>query len=208
LSSKKILTIIIICTTLAFSAGIAYAEGPPNLPVMLYGNVKIDGNAAPVGTIITAKVATSPAGVTNVLTAGTYGDEKNDRLPVSASDGANVDFYVNGIKSTPSRQFTYNSKDAGKLIRVDLNAISGSSVGSGSGTGVGGTVTGTGGAIKTTTIQQPVLAKETISGTSVKGTPVTPGAPLEFTFSTILEVLGLLAIGVIVIYALKKTGKI
>jgi hypothetical protein len=113
LSSKKILTIIIICASIAFSAGIASAQSPPNFPVMLYGNVKIDGNPAPGGTTIIAKVGTSPAGTTNVLTAGTYGEKANDRLPISASaDGVNVDFYVNGIKATPSTTFMYNSNDA------------------------------------------------------------------------------------------------
>lgn len=217
MSSKKILTIIIICTAIAFSAGIAYAEEPPSLPVMLYGNVKIDGNPAPAGTIITAKIGTDPAGATNVLTAGTYGDKANDRLPVSANDGDNVDFYINGIKATPSVTFVYNSNDAGKLIRVDLVAISktsgttGPSGGSGgSGSGSGGGASAAGGTPKITAIQQPVTTtKESLTGTPVTATTVTtPGEPPVFGWSSILGVFGLLALGAIIIFALKKMGKI
>jgi hypothetical protein len=216
LSNKKILTIILICTAIAFSAGIAYAEEPPNLPVMLYGNVMIDGNPAPIGTIITAKAGTDPAGATNVLYAGTYGEKANDRLPVSANDGANIDFYINGIKATSSVTFVYDSNDAGKLIRVDLKAISetsGTTVpsgGSGSG-GSGGVASVTGGTPKTTAIQQPVTTtKESLTGTPATGTPVTtPGSKFPmFGWSSILGVFGFLALGAITIIALKKMGKI
>jgi len=213
LSSKKILTIIIICASIAFSAGIVSAESPPSLPVILWGNINIDGNPAPAGTIITAKVGTNPAGTTNVLTAGTYGEKANGRLPVSASaDGVQVDFYVNGIKATPSTTFMYDSNDAGKLIRVDLNVVSGTSgttSGGSSNGGSGGGVSGARGTPTVTAIQQSVTNKESLPGTPATGAPVTtPGAPPEFKFSTILGVFGILALGAIIIFALKKMGKI
>lgn len=211
MSSKKILTIIIICTAIAFSAGIAGADdNPPSLPVMLYGNVIIDGNPAPVGVTITAKAGTSQAGATNVLTAGTYGDKPNGRLPISANDGANVDFYVNGIKATPSTQFTYHSNEAGKIIRVDLNANSGKSSLSGSSSGgTGGGVSGSG--IKPTTTAPQSAVPPIKSAAGVTGTPqvATTAAPSTtgpaFNFYMILGVFAVIAvIGV----ALKKWGKI
>lgn len=212
MSSKKILTIIIICTAIAFSAGIAGADdNPPSLPVMLYGNVIIDGNPAPVGVTITAKAGTSQAGATNVLTAGTYGDKANGRLPVSANDGANVDFYVNGIKATPSTQFTYHSNEAGKIIRVDLTANSGKSSLSGSSSGgTGEGVSGSGIKPTTTAPQSAVPPIKSAAGVTTKEPQVaTTAAPSTtgpaFNFYMILGVFAVIAvIGV----ALKKWGKI
>lgn len=219
MSSKKILTIIIICIAIAFSAGMASAESPPSLPVMLYGDVKIDGNPAPVGTTITAKAGTSPAGATSVLTGGTYGEKANDRLPVAASDGASVDFYVNGIKATPSTQFTYDSKNAGTLIRVNLNAISEKSGGSPGGStngpsgGSGGGVSG--GGIKPTTVPQSAVtpiksASEVTTKEITKEIPATTNAAPSktesaFNFYTILGVFAVIGLTGV---ALKKWGKI
>jgi len=235
LSSKKILTIIIICTAIAFSAGIAIADdNPPNLPVMLYGNVIIDGNPAPVGVTITAKAGTSQAGATNVLTAGTYGDKPNGRLPVSANDGANVDFYVNGIKATPSTQFTYHSNEAGKIIRVDLNAISGTSNSSGSGTsgssdngtsdssdnGTSGSSdnrrSGSSGGSETvsgtTTVPQsavpPIKSAAEVTGTKEPQVATTAAPSTTGPASNFYTILGVFAVVALIGVVLKKWGKI
>jgi len=217
---------IIICLVIAFSVVSAEssAESPPNLPVILYGNVNIDGNPAPPGTAISAKVGDSLIGTTNIHTSGTYSE--NDELPVSASsDGAKVDFYVNNIKATSSIAFTYNSNDAGKHVQVDLNVqtkqpgvtsrntdTSGNSDRSGSGgSGGGGNVTKQGTATPTAS-QIGVSAKESISTTqAVKETTAktdAPAAPPTFQFYTILGIFILLVIGAIIISVLKKGGKI
>ncbi len=214
---------IIICLVIAFSAGIvsavSNAESPPNLPVILYGTVNIDGNPAPSGTAISAKVGDSLIGTTKIHTAGSYRD--NDELPVSASsDGAKVDFYINNIKATSSIAFTYNSNDAGKHVQVDLNVQSAQPVGtsrnpgssgSGGGSGGGGNVTKQG----TATPNIPevaVSAKESISTTQAvtetTGMPDTPAASPTFQFYTILGIFVLLVIGAIIISVLKKGGKI
>ncbi len=214
MSDKKILNIIIICTVISFSAGIVSAA-PPNLPVILYGNVNIDGNPAPVGTTITATAGTSPAGATNVLSAGTYGEVANGRLPVSAADGAKVEFYVNGIKATPSISFAYNLNDAGKLFRVDLNAQSsgGGTIRTSSSSGSGGG-SGTGTVTKketTTATQTAVSTRESVPGTTgVKETATTSETPstAKFQFFSVLGTFVLLATGSIILYALKKAGKI
>lgn len=205
---------------IVLSAGIASAQSPPNLPVILYGNVNIDGNPAPAGTSITAKVGVSPAGATSVLTAGTYGDTPNGRLPVSASlDGANVDFYVNGVKATPSTPITYNSNDAGKLFQVNLNVQSiqpGDTSrnvdrsGNGGGSGGGDNLTKTGTATPTASrigvsTQESVSSAQTVEKTT--GKPDTPGSA-PFQFYTILGIFVLLVIGAIIISVLKKGGKI
>lgn len=224
MSSKIISNMIIICLVIAFSGVIvsaeSSAESPLNLPVILYGNVNIDGKPAPAGTIISAKADGSLAGTTIIHTPGTYSE--NDELPVSASsDGAIVDFYVNNIKATTSTIITYNSNDAGngKHFRVDLNVQSiqpgdtsrnGDRSGNGGGSGGGGNVTKTGTATPTAS-QIGVSTRESVSSAQTvektTGKPDTPGSAL-FQFYTILGIFVLLVIGAIIISVLKKGGKI
>jgi hypothetical protein len=217
LSSKKILEIAIICMMIAFSVGIVSAESPPNLPVILYGNVNIDGKPASAGTTISAKAGDSLAGTTKVLTAGTYGDMANDMLPISAGvDGAMVDFYVNNIKAT-SATFKYYSEDAGKHFRIDLNvqtSQSGGTSGTSDKSGSGGSSSGGYGVDNVTNkgtatpsaIQKAVSSKEPVPGATIaQETPVTTTAPPQFEFFMILGVFVLLVIAAI-IYALKKSG--
>jgi hypothetical protein len=215
--SEKILNIIIICTVIALTVNFASAESPPNFPVYLSGDVNIDGKPAPVGTTIIAKVGDSPAGATKVLVAGTYGETANGKLPVSASaDGANVDFYVNGIKATLSTPFTYNSNDAGKIFQVSLKAQSsnsGSKSSSGTTSSSGGSTGGMG----------TISDKKTPTSTTKQGEGLTnaPGEPEAasstttrepvsppFEFSSILKFFVVVVIGAIIFVVLKKTGKI
>lgn len=212
---------------IALSAGIASAEGsPPSMPVILKGNVNIDGNPAPAGTTIKAIVGGSAAGATSVLTAGTYGETPNGRLPVSASSNGDVDFYVNDVKATPSPAFTYNSNDAGKIFVVNLNAPSSTGTatptstptGSGdsgrtSGASTGGMGTTSDKKTPTPTPKQgegltsaPGMpeAKDTTATAAATTKPVSP----PFEFSSILGIFVVVVIGAIIIVVLKKIGKI
>lgn len=223
MSNKGIFNIILICTLIVLSAGIVSAQDPPNLPVILYGNVNIDGNPAPSGTTITAKVGGSAAGATSVLNAGTYGDAANGRLPVSASSNGAVDFYVNGIKATPSPAFTYNSNDAGKIFVVNLNAPSSTGTGgnghtSDASSGTSGDSTGGMGTTnKGTPIPTSMQGEGLTSApgtTEVKDTTVTSATTTKaqvsppFQFSSILGTFFVVVIGAIITVWLKKTGKI
>jgi len=203
----------------AFSVGIASAESLPNLPMGLYGDIFIGGSPAPADTRIEGKVVTEIDGKlvtqvvasTKVLNSGKYGDKNNYLGVYAPTKGTNVDIYVNDVK-VATVAYT-----PGKSTKVDLNApgtsggTSGGTTGSsGNGVGGGGGVSGAGGTPKATVIQQSVSPKESISGTSATGTPVTTpdGEAPVFGWSTVLGVFGLLAIGAIIIFALKKMGKI
>lgn len=211
---------------IALSVGIASADGsPPGMPIILYGNVNIDGNPAPAGTTITAKVGGSAAGATSVLTAGTYGETPNGRLPVSASSNGAVDFYVNDIKATPSPAFTYNSNDAGKIFVVNLNAPSSTGTATPTSTRTsdassGTSGTSTGGMGTTSDKKTPTPTPKQGEGlTSAPGTPevkdttataaatTKPVSP-PFGFSSILGIFVVAVIGAIIIVVLKKIGKI
>ncbi len=221
MSNRRILIIIMICTVIAFSAFIVSAEeSPPNLPVILYGNVNIDGKPAPAGTTISAKAGDSLVGATKVLTVGTYGDMANNRLPVSSgTDGSVVDFYVNNIKAMASTTFKYYSEDAGKRFQVDLNVQSAQSgvtsgnadsSGNGGGSGGGGNVDKKGTATPTAS-QIGVPIKESVTSTQAiketTGKPDTSGSG-TFQFNTILGIFVLLVLGIIIISVKKKGGKI
>jgi len=211
LSNKNILNILILCIVFAFSVGIASAESPPNLPMGLYGSVNIGGSPAPADTRIEGKVGTQVVASTKVVNSGKYGDNNNYLGVYAATEGTNVKIYVNDVEVATVAYV------AGKSTRLDLNAPGATSGGTGGTTGSsgnggsGGGVSGAGGTPKATAIQQSVTTttKGSLPGTPAAGTPVTtPGVPPEFKFSTILGIFGLLALGAIVIFALKKMGKI
>lgn len=210
MKSKNILKMIILCSILAFSAGITTAaetEKSPNFAMGISGNVNIGSQPAPVNTIIDARVAGTSVGSTVVQNAGLYGDKPNNKLAISAQDGANVDIYVNNVKAG---SIVYKSQDAGKTIPLDLSAPTsgtGSSGSSGSGTGTGNSSVSKAGVTpkETTTIQQQSSTTKAIPGTTAKESDNRPAdVPQGFNYTMILGVVGILALSAIVIYALKR----
>ena len=84
------------------------ADSQPVLPHYFYGTVTIDGNPAPAGTVIEARVPGVINGTFNPITAveaGQYGSPNPlvnvPRLLVQGdiADGAIVEFFVNGIRA-------------------------------------------------------------------------------------------------------------
>ncbi len=209
MKSNNVLKIIILCSILTFSAGITTAaetEKSPNFAIGISGNVNIGSQPAPVNTIIDARVAGTSVGSTVVQNAGLYGNKPNNKLAISADEGANVDIYVNNVKAG---SIIYKSQDAGKIIPLNLDApTSGgtSSGSSGSGTGTGSSsVSKAGVTPKATAIQQATTTKESIPGTTAKGPVTTPAdVPQGSNYTQILGVVGILALGALVIYALKR----
>lgn len=210
MKSKNILKIIILCSILAFSAGITTAaetEKSPNFAIGISGNVTIRSQPAPVNTIIDARVAGTSVGSTVVQNAGLYGDKPNNKLAISANDGANVDIYVNNVKAG---SIIYRSQDAGKIIPLNLDSYSGttgSSGSSGSGTGTGNDSVSKAGVTPKVTAKQPqtTTIKGNVPGTTAKEQGTTPAdVPKGFNYTPILGAVGILALGAIVIYALKR----
>ena len=208
MKSNNVLKIIILCSILAFSAGIttaAEAEKSPNFAMGISGNVNIGSQPAPVNTIIDARVAGTSVGSTVVQNAGLYGDKPNNKLAISAADGANVDVYVNNVKAG---SIIYKSQDAGKIIPLNLDApTSGGTGSSGSGTGTGSSsVSKAGVTPKATAIQpQTTTTKESIPGTTAKEQGTTPAdVPQGLNNTMIFGVVGILALSALVIYALKR----
>ncbi|MCM1988007.1 hypothetical protein [Methanococcoides seepicolus] len=77
------------------------SEASPSLPLIVGGEVTIDGEVAPVGTEITVKLGEHVVGTTTVGSAGVYGDSPTNRLLITSDpdDYENLKFYVNGVET-------------------------------------------------------------------------------------------------------------
>ncbi|WP_305064861.1 hypothetical protein, partial [Methanococcoides sp.] len=77
------------------------SEASPSLPLIVGGEVTIDGEVAPVGTEITVKLGEKTVGAATVGSAGVYGDSPANRLLITSDsdDYENLKFYVNGVET-------------------------------------------------------------------------------------------------------------
>ncbi len=128
----KILTIL-TCFLIFSNIVLAIAPGVPHA---FYGSVTVNGNPAPDGTVITAKINGVEVART-VTSDGKYGypigsfyvdDPNHDR------SGEEIRFFVNGVDTGQTRYFCN-----GCVTKIDL-AISQSQGGGGGGGGFGGGV--------------------------------------------------------------------
>ncbi len=79
----------------------------PGLPDSFYGSVYLNGNPAPVGTVILAKINGETRGEITTTVAGLYGDSGNfnPKLNVAATEAeaaagnATITFFVGGIQA-------------------------------------------------------------------------------------------------------------
>ena len=111
-------TYLILLMLLALMLGIAqpaHAQPPP-MPHGFYGNVTIDGNPAPPGTPVSVSI-----GGTEVASAATDAQGMYS-CTVSGTNGAAVEFYVNGAKS--QQAYTLSS---GAITKLNLSTGAGSS---------------------------------------------------------------------------------
>ena len=92
---------------LVMIAGVCAAEVPP-IPCEFYGKVSINGQPAPAGTLIEAKINGQTAGSLTTTTAGTYGGAGvfDVRLEINGfANGDTITFFVNGSISNQSAVF-------------------------------------------------------------------------------------------------------
>lgn len=96
-----ILQVFLILFAIATIPVNAAEAGEPILPLQLEGIVTINGDAAPVGTEITAKLGDKIVGTTTVDSVGVYGYSPSNRFLVTSDpeDYENLKFYVNGVET-------------------------------------------------------------------------------------------------------------
>ncbi len=131
-------TIIAILLVFAFVGGVAAEDSIPLLPDEFRGSVTINGNPAPVGTVLTALINEEVRGTVTTTETGIYGGLELDdrRLMVIGYDGevgATITFTVNGHTATETSTFT-----PGETQRLDLSVTYTPPSPGGSGGGGGG----------------------------------------------------------------------
>ena len=115
-------TIIAILLVFAFVGGVAAEDSIPLLPDEFRGSVTINGNSAPVGTVLTAYINDEVRGTVTTTEEGIYGGLELDdrRLIVTGYDGevgVTITFTVAGYTATETATFT-----PGETQRLDLSA--------------------------------------------------------------------------------------
>jgi len=124
---RKATIFVVIALLLTFSATPAYAQEVPPLPHAFYGDVTINGNAAPIGTTVEARGSGVLTGIEgNPITTterGKYGSSNplEPRLIVQGDieEGAAITFYVNGrLATTNPATVEWHS---GETTRVNLS---------------------------------------------------------------------------------------
>jgi len=104
---------------------IGTASAVPLLPAEFWGSVTIDGNPAPAGTAITARIDGRDCGSLTLTTAGVYGGDAtfDKRLLVCGGDDdakKTITFFVDGARAVETAVY-----DPGTSSRLDLAATSG-----------------------------------------------------------------------------------
>jgi len=144
----KIILILFVSLTILFGKCLASEQSDlsfPAFPMAFWGEVKINGNSAPVGTIIRAYYGSFLGGEVVVRENGVYGylESTKQKLIVGKGDGL-ITFkfqssnFNNGIETAGNDPQTYPGFTSGVSIRKDLNFLISSGNGRGSNGGEGG----------------------------------------------------------------------
>ncbi|GAB6285485.1 MAG: hypothetical protein STSR0009_16860 [Methanoregula sp.] len=103
---NRIIIVIGLCI-LVLVAGVNAAEIPP-FPCEFYGQVSINGQPAPAGSLIEAKINGQTAGSLTTVVSGAYGGPEtfDTRLVVNGqANGDSITFSVNGILANQTAIF-------------------------------------------------------------------------------------------------------
>jgi len=186
----------------------------PNMPMLLYGDIQVNGQSVPVGTIIAAYVGDidDDFGYITVEEAGQYGDKTN-RFVVTEPSGTD-DNVIHIFIQTPSMSEAVEAEqtiewDNTETKRLDLTAVYTEGTNSGK-------ILSSGGGRSTSTVVDPtetavaggIGAEETDSTIKATGT-TTPDAesPKSTGTSSLLITIALIAIVAIVVFVAYKKFK-
>lgn len=121
-----ILQVFILLFAIATIPVSAASEAAPSFPLIVGGEITIDGEAAPVGTEITVKLGEKTVGTTTVDSEGVYGDSPANRLLITSEPDNYEDlkFYVNGVETD---LIDLTNAEPGTTVAASLTAGSSSS---------------------------------------------------------------------------------
>jgi PKD repeat protein len=114
-----VVLVVLLCALMVSATAV------PPLPAEFYGTVTLQGNPAPAGTVIVAKIADQVRGQLTLKDAGTYGGTGifDDKLVVAATEddlksgAATISFTVGDTVAAQNVPF-----EAGKVQKLDLTA--------------------------------------------------------------------------------------
>jgi len=122
MTQKEWLIAILAVYMLLFTSFTAIsADELPTIPIEFYGYVTINGEPAPVGTEIVAKLNCEDSGRIMLIEASKYGSQFNDKLQVNGTSGeigADITFWVNNIKAQQANKY-----EPGGLELLNLTVI-------------------------------------------------------------------------------------
>ncbi|NJD77523.1 MAG: PGF-pre-PGF domain-containing protein [Candidatus Methanoperedens sp.] len=138
-------TTFLIVFFVLVSAGASVALNPP-IPAGYYGSVTIDGQPAPPGTTIVAKIGAEERGRITTGSSGSYGNSDGyEKLAVTGhagESGSTVTFLVNNVAARQTTTWT-----SGDIKQIDLTSGGATAAGGGGGSGSGTNSTGGGNVI-------------------------------------------------------------
>ena len=115
--------ILIIILTLS-----VYAQSVPSIPALCYGELTIDGQPAPVGTLVVAKVENVEKGSLVTDKEGWYGGpglETKLAVQTDGSQGKYVSFYISGTMNGVEFEDVYAGEElfwgSGETKKIDLS---------------------------------------------------------------------------------------
>lgn len=188
----------------------AASEGPPQMPMLLYGDIQVNSQSAPVGTIIAAYVGDTQLGSIQVEVTGQYGDKPN-RFAVTEPPG--TDNVIHIYIQTPSMSEAVKAKqtfewDSDETKILDLTAVYTEGSNDGSSGGSSGGSTSTVVDSTETAVAGGIGAEKTDPTIKATGT-TTPDAesPKSTGTSSLLITIALIAIVAIVVFVAYKKFK-
>ncbi|KAF5438149.1 hypothetical protein C5S35_00455 [Candidatus Methanophagaceae archaeon] len=122
MKSKDGLIAILAVVMLSFSFfAVISADELPTLPIEFYGYVTINGEPAPLGTELVAKINDEAHGRILIKEAGKYGSRFNDKLQVNGTSseiGSDITFWVDNIKALQTNKYEPGSLE---LLNLSVN---------------------------------------------------------------------------------------
>jgi LPXTG-motif cell wall-anchored protein len=117
--------IMLIFISVLLMAAPAASQDIPQLPMILYGNIQVNDDSAPTGTIIAAYTGDTLLGITQIEAAGEYGDIPSNRLVINEPPGTDdIQIFIQTPSMSTAVEVQQITKwGSGEIKQLDLSAV-------------------------------------------------------------------------------------